>query len=502
MGADNIKIAKNTIYLYIRTIIIMVLSLLSTRILLKQLGVDDYGMYNVVAGIVAMFSSLRGMLASATQRYLNYERKENSIDRLRSIFTVSLRLHWIVCFVFFVVAEIVGLWLLSDKLNISTNQILDAHIVLQCSIITAIVTILTVPYDAVIISNEHFAYYAYFAVLDCVLKLFAACALFVLPSDRVAWYAIIMLVVAVVIRVINMVYCKKHFEECSGRGNFERNLAKEMSKFAGWNFLGNTAFAIYNEGINLLLNFFGGVVANAARAVSYQVLHAAETMCSKLVAAASPQAVHQYALGNRIHFFDIINISAKLMCLMYLLIAVPVCYFTRDILTLWLGTVPDYAISFTRMILIYGFFRTIHSPLDLCFKASGKMAKYQIMELFCLTFSVALAYLFLKNNAPIESAFLSMIICNVLNLLLMMLLARRQVGFDLSKFGIKVILPLAIIIISLCSIIFILSFVLAEYRILFGIVIFVIVLFLEYIIGLTKKERSKFEKLIKLKLKR
>lgn len=439
------QIAKNTILLYLRTIVSLVVGLFASRILLNQLGADDYGLYNLIGSVVMIFASLRVILATSTQRFLNYETKENNIQRKAIIFITSEKIHWGICAVFFIIAEIGGLYLINNKIDILPNMYFIAHILLQLSIISAIITITTIPYDAVIISNENFGIYAIFSIIESLLKLLSALLLIFIDKEKVIYYGLFILLSSLIIRIVNIIYCKRHYQECQLNVLVNKNVAKELCKFAGWNFLGNTAYTFCNEGINVVINIFGGVIANAARAISYQIYNALSEICAKVISGASPQAIRIYANKQYQEFNAIIGLSTRIIGLLYLVVALPISSVTAQVLLFWLGEIPLHTISFVKVILIYGFLRAIHFPLDLCFKASGKMAAYQIAETLCLLPAIPIAYIFLYSGFPLYFAFLALILCNIINTVAILYLAAKKTSFDCKTYISKALVPIVIL---------------------------------------------------------
>lgn len=491
-AVNNRQIAKNAIFLYLRTFFMVILLLISSRILLKVLGAEDFGLYNLVGSIVAMFTSLRVVFASATQRFLNYEKARHDVQILSNIFVISKRLHWWLSLIFIVATEILGFWAINDYLNIPDGKTLDALIVLQCSIFSAVTMLMTVPYDAVIISNERFNAYAYLSILECLLQVGAACSIIVIPGNKLVWYSILVLLVAIVVRLINMLYCRHTFEECRHKGHFDKALFKSMSKFAGWNFLGNFALSVYNEGINFVLNIFGGVIANTARAISTQVIKGMSSISDRVSIAFAPQATEQYSMGNTENFHSLIILSTKLISYVYIFMAIPIAIFTPTILEIWLGEVPQYSVEFVRAILIYGLARSIHSPIDLCFKSYGELKHYQIVEICFLLPALPLAYIMLQMGLPLYWALLAMAITNVINDIAIVLLAKRRWGFCAKEFTLKAILPIvAIIVVTMALCAPILRYINNIY-LQFALVMVITTLATLYI-GLSSNERNKIK---------
>ena len=467
----------------------VILMLISSRILLKILGAEDFGLYNLVGSIVAIFTSLRVVFASATQRFLNYEKAQQDVQTLSNIFLISKRLHWGLSVVFIIVTEILGIWALSSYLNIPDGRLTESFLVLQCSIFSAVAMLMTVPYDAVIIANEKFNAYAYLSILECFLQVAAAFALIIIPNNRLVWYSIIVLLIAILVRLINMLYCHISFDECRHKGVFDKQMFKDMSRFAGWNFLGNFALSVYNEGINMVLNIFGGVIANAARAISTQVLKGMSAISDRMSSAFAPQATQQYAIGDTDNFHKLIFLSTKLINFIYLFMAIPIALFTPLILEIWLGEIPKYSVEFVRAILIYGLARSIHSPIDLCFKCYGELKRYQIVEICCLLPALPLAYILLKIGLPMYWALLAMAITNFINDIAIVILANREWGFRAKDFIVKAIIPIASIIIAATFICYpILTYVENSY-IQFALVMITTPILI-LLLGLSKSERK------------
>ena len=435
-------------FLYVRTFAVIVVMLVCSRVLLKALGVEDFGLYGLIGSIVAIFTSLRVIFASATQRFLNYEKAKQELQTLSNIFAISKRIHFWLCIAFVIITELLGLWAIYDYLNIPEGRLIDSIIVLQCSIFTAVTMIMTVPYDAVIISNERFNAYAYLSILECVLQLCAAFGISLIPNNRLITYGVLVLIIAVLVRLANMLYCRMSFAECRQKGYFDKELLKSMGKFAGWNFLGNFALSIYLEGINMVLNLFGGVVANAAQSISTQVSKGLSSVSERMATAFAPQATDQYAVGQIDSFNNLIILSAKIINYVYLVMAIPIVIFTEWIIEFWLGEIPQYSVEFVRVILIYGLARTIHSPLNLGFICSGKLKTYQIMEICILVSALPMAYIFLKVGLPLYWALMAMVISNTANNIAILFLARRVWKLKAKEFVTNVLIQIFLIILT------------------------------------------------------
>lgn len=440
------RIATNAIYMYIRSLVSMIIMLFSSRVILNTLGVEDFGIYSLVGSVIAMFTSLKIVFASATQRFINYEKGTGNIDKLAGIFKASKNLHIYVCIIFVATVEILGIWLINNKLNIPIDRINEAHIVLQCSILSTVMMIITIPYNAILLANERFNVYAFLSISEYALKLGAAYLVLLYRDNKLIYYAVSILVISIMIRIITTIYCRHKFPECRIKTSVDSSLYREMGVFAGWNFLGNFSLYIYNEGINMIINIFGGVVANAARAISTNVYSGIISVTESSFSAFAPQTTQMYAVKEYRRFRELIFSSTRIISFLYTVIGVPIFYYSSEVLNIWLGEVPEYAIDFTKAMIVYGYIRALHSPLDLCFKCYGKLKVYQIIEICCLLPSLPIAYIFLNSELPLYWAFISMIICNVINNIVIMILAQRVVSLNAIEYIRSCIFPSCIVV--------------------------------------------------------
>lgn len=430
------KLALNTIFLYSRMFILMLVTFYTSRVLLKELGVEDYGIYGIVGGIVALFSSLRGLFATATQRFLNFEMGKGNMNALNQVFNMSIFINICICIIFFIITETFGLWFLKNKLVIDPERLEAAYWVFHCSVIAAMISILTIPFDAIIIANERMSIYAYLSILDAILRL---AIIFILPFvniDKLIAYAVLVILVSLIIRSLNSIYCKRTFPECKYKFYWSKDLFKEMATFAGWNFAGNLAFAMVNEGLNILLNIFGGVVANAARSIAYQIKNAITMLLNNAVLAIEPQATKSYAKGEKNTFLKILFTISKVIAYLYLLIGFPLYFYTENILQIWLNNnIPEGSIIFIQGILIYLAIRSFHQPIDIFFFITGNLKKYQTVELCILTLTLPVSYIGLKfYNMPLDYVFVVMSLIEIINLACIILIAHKTGEFNLKQY--------------------------------------------------------------------
>lgn len=381
--ANNKRIAKNTMLLYVRMLFLMLVSLYTSRVVLNALGVEDYGIYNVVGGIVSMFSILSASFSSSVSRFLTFELGKGDKGRLSTIFSTSVIIQTSMAFAILVIAEIIGIWFLNNKMNIPAERLVAANWVMHCSILTFAINLISIPYNAAIIAHEKMDVFAYVSIVEAVLKLSVAYAITVSLYDKLTVYAILLLAIAVLIRLIYGVYCKKHFEECSFLFAIEKEQIREMTGFAGWTLLGNAAYMFNTQGVNLLINMFFGVTLNAARGIATQVEHAVMQFVNNFTTAINPQITKSYAEGNLGYMHTLVCRGAKYSYFLMLVFAVPIWVETEQILTLWLKIVPEYAVAFVRLTLLASMCTVIGNTLVTSQFATGKVKKYQITITVC-----------------------------------------------------------------------------------------------------------------------
>ena len=296
--SSNKRIAKNTLLLYFRMVLIIIVGLYTSRVVLNTLGVSDYGIYNVVGGIVSMLAFLNSAMVAASQRFISFELGTDDSERLKKVFCTSVSIHIVLALIIFLIAETLGLWFVNTHLNIPAERMGAANWVYQCSILTLMLTVVSVPYNSCIVAHEHMKAFAYVSILEAVLKLLVVYLLLVGAVDKLVLYAILVAAVAFVIRIIYGIYCKRHFEECTYRFVLDRKLFKEMFAFAGWSIIGNLGFSMKDQGSNIILNLFFGTAVNAARGIAMQVNGIISNFSNNFTMALNPQITKQYAAGG------------------------------------------------------------------------------------------------------------------------------------------------------------------------------------------------------------
>lgn len=495
------KIFLNTFFLYLRIGILMCVTLYTSRVLLHELGIEKFGVYGVIGGIVAIFSSLKTIFASSIQRFLNYAKGENNVDKQKEAFWGGIIIHIGIALLFFVLVELIGLWLIKHKLSISHEYLDASYWVFQCSVINSIILLMTIPFEALIIANERMSFFAYISIADGILKLLVIFLLQFFPLNNLEVYASLILLITLFISVVNIFYCKANFPECT-KTKISKETLKGMSTFATWNFAGNFSYSMVNEGINILLNIFGGVIANAARTIAYQIKHAFSLLLNNIMIAITPQATHIYAAGEYELFFSLMYKYSKFIVYIYILFAIPIFMNLEDIIDLWLGEKPQYAISFGRLILVSLFFRAFHGPIDLLFKCSGKLAKYQIAEMIILILPLLFGYVFLKLGHHISIVFVLMVLSELFNLAVILYIAYKDLHLSISKYLKEVCFRISIVLVVIFIIIYTIERIRFEFVLLNILVQLIFITATIFFVGLNMSDRKSLLDLVKKVKKR
>lgn len=499
---NNKRIAKNTLLLYVRMLFTMAVSLFTSRVILNTLGVEDYGINNVVGGIVTMFSVLSGSLSSSISRFITFELGKGNIERLKTIFSTGVNIQLGMSVLIIIIAEAVGIWFLNTKMNIPTDRMVAANWVFQCAILTFVLNLLSVPYNAAIIAHEKMSAFAYISVVEVSLKVIIVYMLMISPFDRLETYAVLLLLVGAVIRFIYGYYCKRHFEECTYHFVFDKPVLKEMTGFAGWNFLGNGAYMLNTQGVNILMNLYFGVAVNAARGIATQVDAALKQFVNNFTTAVNPQITKSYAQGDLDYMHKLVCRSAKFSAFLMMFFAVPIILETNTILTIWLKTVPDYAVIFLQWIIISSFMDTVlANSLVTSMFATGKIKRYQIIvtTVGCLVFP--LSWIAFKLGFEPQVGYILYFIIYTILLFVRLYLLKDMVKLPVMMYIREVLYKLAPIIVVGFAIpgILILTMDAGWLRLILVCLLSVLVTAAsEYFIGLSNKEKNFVAEKIKL----
>ena len=501
---DGNRIAKNTLLLYLRMLFQLGIALYTSRAVLNALGVIDFGIYNVVGGIIVIFSFLNNAMASSTQRFLVYHLGTNDSRKLKQIFSSAIIIHFVMAVVVVGLAEIMGLWFLQAKMIIPMERLEVAKWVFHLSVISSAITILSVPYNAAIIANERMGAFAAISIIETLLKLCVAIFISFCNGDRLLWYAGLLLGVSVIVRTIYGVYCSKSFPEA--KLIFPRNnklLYKEMTSFAGWSLVGNLSVVGYTQGINLLLNIFFGPAINAARGIAVQVQNAVYGFVRSFQTAVNPQITKSYAIGDLKSMHLLIYRSSKLSFYLTLMLSLPIIIETPYVLSLWLNIVPDYTVAFCRLTFISCMIESISNPFMIGASATGKIKKYHLIIGSILLLIVPVSYIFLKLGfEPIIVYFIDILIQFIAQII-RLFLCRHLFSLNIL-FYIKDVIS-RIVGVAVLSVVFslLIDSLFIEINFINAIVVaffsFISVCVVSYVIGLTKSEKTFFNnKMLKI----
>jgi O-antigen/teichoic acid export membrane protein len=420
---------------------LMLIALYTSRVILQKLGIDDYGIYNVVGSVVGMFVSLRSMFAGATQRFLNYEMGSDHPERVSTVFNTSTFINWGLGIIFVLAVEVVGLWFLNEKINVPPDRLFATYCVFHLSVLTTFISIISIPYDACIIAHERMDYYAFVSVFEGLAKLGICYLLTLWNFDRLILYSILMLSVSIILRVVNVSFCKYNFHECYFKFEFNKSYFLRMTSFAGWAFFGNTAFALSMSGQNMILNVFGGPAVNAARGICSQVSGALSQFVGNITIVLRPFMGKVWAAGETDKVFQISFLSSKLYFFIQILFVTIVSFHASRILQLWLGVIPEYTVCFLNIILWQSLIKAFHAPIDNVFAGNGDIKLYQLAEGIILFLPVPASYLLLSWGYPYYTSLITCLIAEAIHILVITYLCKKVCGFPLKAYYKSVILP-------------------------------------------------------------
>ena len=471
----------------------MLVALYTSRVILNALGEDDYGIYGVVGGIVVFFNIIQGSLNAAISRFITFELGKGDSDRLSRVFSTSVNIQVLMSVIFLVFAEVIGVWFLEYKMNIPEGRMYAAHWVLQCSILSFVVGLLSVPYNATIIAHEHMGAFAYLSILSTFLNLGVALIIDSVSYDKLIFYAICILGINVLMQILYVVYCKNHFQESSWHFVKDKSLVKEMAGFAGWNFLGASSGVLLGQGVNILMNLFFGVAVNAARSIASQVDNAVNMLVNNFTMALNPQITKSYASGDLSYMHDLVCKGAKYSFFIMLIPSLPILLETPQILELWLKQVPNFTIVFVRLTILISLVSVLSQTLITSMLATGRIKKYQII-ISSLSYSIFIfAYLAYRLGLPPYASYIIQLIVFVIELGARLLLLRGMISLSIREYAISVIFKIMVVIIvaSIIPVLVMLSMHESLLRLFFICILSVVsVLLTIYGLGLSSGERK------------
>ena len=503
-SANNKRIMKNTLVLYVRMFFIMAVTLYTSRVVLKVLGVEDFGIYNVVGGVVAMMGLLKGAMTSATVRFFTFELGRGDNEQLRKTFCISIMIYFLICFVFVVFAETVGLWFLDSQLTIPPERMVATRWVYQFTIILVATEMICQPYNAVIISHEEMTFYAYVSIIEVGLRLMAVYLLQIIPLDHLAIYGFMMMIISIIVCMTYHYYCRKKYYECSFQIYKDKSLFIRILTYSGWNLFGSASALVRGQGLNILLNIFFNPAVNAARGIAYQINGAISQFSNNFYTAVRPQITKYYAQNDLANMFKLIFRSSKLSFFLNLMLGIPLLIETPHIIDLWLGQVPEHVVIFSRLIIIISLVDAMAHPLMTSIHSTGHVSLYQSLVGSMNILNLPISYIFLKYGKPPVTVFYVSLTITTLSLFVRLIIVKRYIptfpvyDYIMKVFGICMLVSfLSLVVPSI--IYFILPYSLSRIVLvcLFSeLFIFIII----YIIGLRNDERAFVIQILKKKI--
>lgn len=440
---NNKRIAKNTLLLYFRMMLTMAVSLYTSRVVLNTLGVEDFGVYNVIGGVVAMLGFLTGSLSAASSRYITYALGEGNFKNLQKTFANIQAIHLLFALFVIILAETIGLWFLNNYIQVPSGRENAAFWVFQFSIITTSLSLISVPYNASIIAHEKMEAFAYISILDVSLKLLIVFLLQIISFDKLILYAAFLCGVQAIIQITYIFYCKRHFKETLTLPKIDKKQFKEIVVFAGWTMNGNLAVMGFTQGLNILLNIFFGPAVNAARGIAVQVQGVIQNFCVNFQVALNPQLTKSYAQQDFTHMHQLLNVSSKFSFFLLLFISLPACLEAELVLKWWLGIVPEHTVTFLRLILFSSLLNALSNPIIVSVHATGKLKKFQLIEGIMLLFIVPIAYIGLKFfHYPAEYVFIVHILVEILTQYARLRIVLPMIKMQLDYYIKEVIFPI------------------------------------------------------------
>lgn len=438
------RIAKNSVIMFIRMLILMGISFYLSRYLLAKLGISDFGILSVVGSVLATFTSLKSLFSESVQRFINFEKGKGNADNVRTVFNMSVVIHAVLAIVFFVVVEIIGLFLIYNKLEIPSERIEAALWVFHYSTVAAVFSILCIPFDALIIANEKLGFFALLSIFDGLLKLCGAVLLSFLPYDMLKGWGFVLFLLPVVNLTADYFYCRR-FPESTLKKSWDKGLFHGLFSLTSWNFFGNISFSLIHEGINVMFNLFGGLGLNAARSIAYQVRSLVTQMSNNMMVPVRPYVMQRAAYTASSDMTNVIIRISRISYLVVYCVVVPITVFCDVLLDMWLTKVPQGAVVLTRLILIASLLRTLHEPLNMFYMSIGRLRRMMIIETIVMLTTLVLVCILFQMGINLYAAFIVLAVMEMAIVTLLSINGRIEAGFDSIGYFKQVLIPLFVL---------------------------------------------------------
>ena len=437
---DNKRIAKNTVFLYIRTLVVMVIALYTSRIVLRELGVEDYGIYQLIGGFVAMFAVISSALSTAISRFITFEIGHGDLEKLKKIFSTSVNIQIVIALIIVVFAEILGIWFINNKMQIPIGRESATLWVLHFSILAFCINLISIPYNACIIAHEHMKAFAYFSLFEAFLKLAVCYLIIISPIDALIWYSLLLVIVALIIRIMYALYCHRRFEESVYHFLYDKKIFKEMANFAGWSFFSNAVYILNTQGVGVLMNVYFGVTLNAARGIATQVDQAVLQFANNFTTAINPQITKSYAVKEYGPMYVLICRGARFSYYLLLLLAIPIFLEIDQVLAIWLTVVPDHTANFVRLALIATIITALGNTGTTACLATGEIKGYVLWLSSVGLLAFPLAWVCFQLGFQPEIAYITYILVYSMVDVVRLFLMKQMLRFPISLFVKDVIL--------------------------------------------------------------
>lgn len=492
ISSENNRIAKNTLLLYGRMLLLLVISLYTSRIILAGLGVEDYGLYNVVGGVVIMFTFLNSAMGNSSHRYIAYALGREDFQETKNVVCATKIIHCLIAVAVLVLAETIGLWFLHNKMTIPESRMVAAEWVYQFSIVACMLSIISVPYNAMIIAHEKMGAFAIISVIDALLKFLIAFQILISDQDRLILYGALMLGVSFLDFAIYRGLCIRYFAEAKSISFKRVPHLKEVASFAGWSLIGNLASVGYTQGLNILLNLFFGPTVNAARGIAVQVQSAIKGFVNNVQTAINPQIVKTYAKEDYNRMHSLVYASSKFSFFLLYCMVLPIIIESKEILKIWLKDVPENAVLFTNLTLVVLLIDPLCDPIDRSIQATGKIRTYQVVEGGLLLLIVPISYFILKQGGEPYSVFVVQIIVAYIVQIVRLFIVCPQIKMSKRVYFKRVLFRVALVAIASSVIPLIIYNLLPQTLFSFLLVVItsvISVMVVSFFLGLTTKER-------------
>lgn len=504
-ATNNKRLAKNTIILYIRMIVVMFITLFTSRVILNALGVDDFGIYNVVGGVVTMMAVVNNAMAVSTQRYLTFELGKGDMMQFKKIFSSCMTIYIALATILLVLSETIGLWFVNTKLVIAPDRMFAANVVYQFAILSSVCSMIQIPYNAAIISYEKMNAFAYIGIVEAVMKLAIAYTLFISPIDKLSLYGGLTFTSSFAIFITYRIYCIKKIKETCYSFMWDKTLIKQLISYSGWNLFGALSGVAKGQGLNILINVFFGPAVNAARGIAYQLNHAITMLFTNFFTAVRPQITKYYAQGNLTEMYNLVYRSSKLSFFLILVCSLPLIIEAPSIIQLWLGQIPDYTVIFVRIIVIISAVDAMSTPLMTSIHATGDIKLYQFTVGMIMIMTLPISWIFLKLGFSADAVFYVSLVLSTASLFIRLGITKQKTGLPFMGFVKQVIAPSIIVtVVSLLPPLALHKFL--EQSIISTIIVCSVsvlsVIITGYYIGMNRKEREAIYKMFLKRIKK